>query len=160
MSHKSLLLLAIIFPLSFMAIVAAAETQLNPTPNTTPGVTVRTSDHATPADSTKPTTDEGKLRSDPPRSIGEDLCVRQVRDGIVVITHSFPWAANSLIVEMENSDLVMVDTPYTPEATRDLLEWVAARFGKRSITAINTGYHHDNLGGNSCLIEQGVPVYG
>jgi glyoxylase-like metal-dependent hydrolase (beta-lactamase superfamily II) len=83
-----------------------------------------------------------------------------VRDRVFIITHSFPWAANSLLVEMENSDLVLVDTPYTPEATRQVLEWAAARFGKRAITAVNTGYHCDNLGGNGYLIEQGIPVYG
>jgi glyoxylase-like metal-dependent hydrolase (beta-lactamase superfamily II) len=61
---------------------------------------------------------------------------------------------------MANSDLVLVGTPYTPEATRKALEWIEARLGKRKITAINTGFHYDNLGGNQYLIEQGTPVYG
>jgi len=92
--------------------------------------------------------------------ISEDLYVRRVAEGVFVITHSFPWAGNSMIVEMESSDLILVDTPYTPEATRDLLEWVETRLGERKVTAINTGFHYDNLGGNRYLVEQGIPVYG
>jgi glyoxylase-like metal-dependent hydrolase (beta-lactamase superfamily II) len=65
-----------------------------------------------------------------------------------------------MIVEMKNSDLVWVDTPYTPEATREVLEWIETRLGKRTITAINTGFHYDNLGGNGYLIEKEIPVYG
>jgi len=92
--------------------------------------------------------------------IEEDLFLRKIQDGVYVITHSFPWAANSMIVEMADSTLVLVDTPYTPEATRTVLDWVRDRLGRREIIAINTGFHHDNLGGNSYLIEAGIPVYG
>jgi metallo-beta-lactamase class B len=92
--------------------------------------------------------------------LNEDLYLRQIQTGVYVITHEFPWAANSMIVEMADSTLVLVDTPYTPEATQAALEWVQARLGEREIVAINTGFHHDNLGGNSYLLEAGIPVYG
>lgn len=92
--------------------------------------------------------------------ISEDLYVRMVQEGVFIITHSFPWPGNSMIVEMENSDLVLVDTPYTPEATAEVLEWVDSQIGEQRITAINTGFHYDNLGGNGYLIEQGIPIYG
>ncbi len=92
--------------------------------------------------------------------LSKDLYIRLVQPGVYVITHSFPWPANSMIVEMGNSELVLVDTPYTPEATWEVLQWVENRFGERKITAINTGFHYDNLGGNSFLIEEGIPVYG
>jgi glyoxylase-like metal-dependent hydrolase (beta-lactamase superfamily II) len=92
--------------------------------------------------------------------INEDLYVRQIQDGVLVITHAFPWPGNSMIVEMANSNLVLVDTPYTPEATRDLFDWIETKFGDREIVAINTGFHYDNLGGNRCLIEKRIPVYG
>ncbi len=92
--------------------------------------------------------------------ISKDLYVREIQDGVFVITHSFPWPGNSMIVEMKSSDLVLVDTPYTPEATGEVLAWIENRLGKRAITAINTGFHYDNLGGNSYLIDQGIPVYG
>jgi glyoxylase-like metal-dependent hydrolase (beta-lactamase superfamily II) len=102
----------------------------------------------------------GSASVHPRIDIAQDLYVREVTDRVVVVTHSFPWPANSLIARMESSDLVLVDTPYTPEATRELLEWIVTRFGEYPIIAINTGYHHDNLGGNGCLIERGIPVYG
>jgi len=92
--------------------------------------------------------------------IDDDLYVRKVQDGLFIITHSFPWPGNSMIVEMKSSDLVLVDTPYTPEATQKVLDWIETQLGEREITAINTGFHYDNLGGNSYLIEQGIPVYG
>jgi Zn-dependent hydrolases, including glyoxylases len=93
-------------------------------------------------------------------NITEELYIRQIREDVFEVIHSFPWPANSLIVEMANSDLVLVGTPYTPDAMNDVLSWILARWGKRKIIEINTGYHVDNLGGNSALIEQGIPVYG
>jgi metallo-beta-lactamase class B len=96
----------------------------------------------------------------PNLDLGEGLFVRQIRADVFVVTHAFPWPANSLIVEMENSELVLGGTPYTPEAEESVLEWIRGRFGDRRITAINPGYHVDNLGGNAALLSQGIPVYG
>lgn len=92
--------------------------------------------------------------------LSEGLYVRQVRQDTFVVTHEFPWPANSLIIEMENSDLIWVGVPYTAAATKDVLDWIETRWGKRNIVEINTGYHVDNLGGNSALIEQGITVWG
>jgi metallo-beta-lactamase class B len=161
MSRERLLRPTIVIVLALFAVAAASgEGRHDPRSKSESVSTISSSDSEAPADTSKPRAAEGDRRHDQPCRITEDLYVREVSEGVVVITHSFPWAANSLIVEMGDSSLVLVDTPYTPEATRDLLEWVAVRFGERTITAINTGYHHDNLGGNSYLIEQGIPVYG
>jgi glyoxylase-like metal-dependent hydrolase (beta-lactamase superfamily II) len=65
-----------------------------------------------------------------------------------------------MLVEMKNADLVLVDTPYTPEATQEVIEWSKDYFGDRDIVVINTGYHYDNLGGNSYLVEKGFRIYG
>ncbi|MCA9918021.1 MAG: MBL fold metallo-hydrolase [Anaerolineales bacterium] len=92
--------------------------------------------------------------------LSAELTIRQIRPDVYVITHSFPWPANSLLVEMENDTLVLVDTPYTPEATQQVLDWFAERLGQREIIAINTGFHTDNLGGNAYLVAQNIPVYG
>ena len=92
--------------------------------------------------------------------VGTDLWIEPIQEGVYRVTHSYPWPANSLVVEMANSELLLVDTPYTPRATEELLDWVAAEFGERQITAINTGFHCDNLGGNGALIDHGIPVYG
>ncbi len=80
--------------------------------------------------------------------------------GVFEITHSCPWAANSLVVEMADGTILMVDTPYTPQATSQLLDWIHTQFGERDIIAINCHFHLDNLGGNQVLIAAGIPVYG
>ena len=56
--------------------------------------------------------------------------------------------------------MVLVGTPYTPEATRRLLDWARSRYGERRIVAVNNGFHVDNLGGNSALRDANIPVYG
>jgi metallo-beta-lactamase class B len=92
--------------------------------------------------------------------LGEGLYLRQIRGDVFAVTHAFPWPANSLIVEMENSGLVLAGTPYTPEAMETVLAWIRGHFGERNIIAVDPGYHVDNLGGNDALIKQGIPVYG
>lgn len=89
-----------------------------------------------------------------------DFSIEKLSERIFVADHHFPWPANSLIVEMANGTVVLVDTPYTPEATEDLLGWIERQFGKRQLVAINTHFHLDNLGGNAALVEAGVPIYG
>lgn len=93
-------------------------------------------------------------------TIDNDMVIREIQPGFYIVIHSFPWPHNSLLVEMQNSDILLVDTPYTPEATTELLKWETAKFGKRNIIAINTGYHYDNLGGNGALIAAGAKIYG
>jgi metallo-beta-lactamase class B len=92
--------------------------------------------------------------------LADGLMLSQIGHGVYVVTHSYPWPANSLIVQMSNGDWVMAGTPYTPDATRQVLAWVEENFGKSKFTAIDTGYHIDNLGGNQALVEAGIPVYG
>jgi len=96
----------------------------------------------------------------PSETIDKDMVIREIRPGFHVVTHSFPWSHNSLLVEMQNSGILLVDTPYTPEATNELLKWGSAKLGNRNMVAINTGYHYDNLGGNGALIAAGIKVYG
>ena len=93
-------------------------------------------------------------------TLDKDMTIGEVLQGFYIITHSFPWPHNSLLVEMQNSDILLVDTPYTPEATNELLKWEKTKFGNRNVVAVNTGYHYDNLGGNGALIFAGIKVYG
>lgn len=95
-----------------------------------------------------------------PIELAEDLHIRPIGSGAYVVTHTFPWPANSLLVELADSTLVLVATPYTPEATRQMLAWAKTKFGQRRMVAINNGYHVDNLGGNLALREARIPVYG
>ena len=92
--------------------------------------------------------------------INDELSIREIEKGIYIVTHDFPWPANSMLVEMANNEFVFVDTPYTPSATEEVLDWIYSKFGNRNIVEINTGFHFDNLGGNSALIKRGISVYG
>ncbi|MBN1120001.1 MAG: MBL fold metallo-hydrolase [Anaerolineae bacterium] len=92
--------------------------------------------------------------------IAADLYLREVQNGAYVITQDTEFAANSLLVEMADSTLVLVDTPYTIDATRELHGWIIEQYGDRKLIEINTGFHDDNLAGNSYLISRGVTVFG
>jgi metallo-beta-lactamase class B len=143
MNPKTIRLIAVLFASALAAAGCAAPT---PASTLTPSLT------AMPA--IGPDTDF------PHTDLGEGLYLRRIRQDVFVVTHAFPWPANSVIVEMENSELALAGTPYTPEAMETVLQWIRGQFGDRKITAINPGYHVDNLGGNSALIAQGIPVYG
>ena len=91
--------------------------------------------------------------------ITPDLKARQIQEGVFEITHSFPWEANSLAVVMDDH-LVLVDTPWTPQATQEMLAWLEAQVGSKQIVAINSHFHLDNLGGNQYLAAQNIPIYG
>jgi glyoxylase-like metal-dependent hydrolase (beta-lactamase superfamily II) len=102
-----------------------------------------------------------KLDLESPLVIGRGLSVEKITEGVVMAVHAFPWSANSLVVEMEDTEIVLIDTPYTYEATKELVEWIRGLAGDEvHLTAINTGFHFDNLGGNQYLKEQGIPIYG
>jgi glyoxylase-like metal-dependent hydrolase (beta-lactamase superfamily II) len=89
-----------------------------------------------------------------------DIFIENLDENVFLVIHQFPWPANSLIVKMADGTIVLVDTPYTPAATRDLLGWIEEQFGQSQLVAINTHFHLDNLGGNEALVEAGIPVYG
>jgi metallo-beta-lactamase class B len=92
--------------------------------------------------------------------IGEDLSVREINPKVFIVTHAFPWPSNSLVAVMETGDIVLIDTPYTSQATEVLLGWISNKFGRRNIQAINTHFHIDRLGGNAALVKAAIPVYG
>jgi metallo-beta-lactamase class B len=94
----------------------------------------------------------------------EDLCetlnISQLKTDVYIVTHTYPWPANSLVVLMQNGDIVLLDTPYTPQAMDLILNWINKKYGKRNIVAINTHFHIDRLGGNAALVKAGIPIYG
>jgi glyoxylase-like metal-dependent hydrolase (beta-lactamase superfamily II) len=65
-----------------------------------------------------------------------------------------------MVVRMSTKDFVLVDTPWDNIGTAALVTWLRERYGDISITAINTHFHWDNLGGNAFLLSQQIPVYG
>ena len=93
--------------------------------------------------------------------ISEDLYYSVVTDSIFMITHYFPfWGGNSLFVLLPDNKGMLIDTPYENSGTESLLSWIATEFGEIELTAIITGFHQDNLGGNEVLREKGIDIYG
>lgn len=89
-----------------------------------------------------------------------ELKMTQLNHRVWVVTHNFPWDSNSLVVQASDREVVLIDTPYTNEATEILLKFIQKEMKPRRITAILTGFHVDNLGGTGSLLKRGIPVYG
>jgi glyoxylase-like metal-dependent hydrolase (beta-lactamase superfamily II) len=92
--------------------------------------------------------------------LNEQLFVSELSETVFVVTHYFPWESNSLIVKASDDEVVLIDTPYNNEATAQMLQWIENKLKPQKITAINTGFHIDNLGGNGLLREKGIDIYG
>lgn len=92
--------------------------------------------------------------------LSKDLRITEIERGVYIITHSFPWAGNSLVVFLSDNTVIFVDTPYNYEATRKVIEWIKSKNCEANIIEINTGFHNDNLGGNEYLLSQNIPIYG
>lgn len=92
--------------------------------------------------------------------IGKDLKVIEINKDIFVIEHTFPWPANSLIVNLNEKNILLIDTPYSVPATEIVLNWIEEHFSNKQITAINTGFHIDNLGGNQVLLDKKINIFG
>lgn len=93
-------------------------------------------------------------------TLAPGLRVTELEAGVYVVRHDFPWQSNSLVMRMENGDVVLVDTPATPEATECLLNWTEKILHPDSITAVVTHYHLDRLGGAAALKKHGIPIHG
>lgn len=91
--------------------------------------------------------------------IMKNLTVDSIAPDLMIVSHSFPWQSNSLVAIMENKDILLVDVPYTPEATDSLFNWIARKYGKRNIVAINTHFHVDRLGGNAALVKHNILIH-
>ena len=89
-----------------------------------------------------------------------ELQVKQIYKDTFLVTHRFPWPANSLLVRYPHNHIVWVDTPYTESATELVWNWVKSRNWKENIIEVNTGFHNDNLGGNGFLLKKSVDIYG
>ena len=92
--------------------------------------------------------------------LNQELKITKLTDNVWVVTHCFPWDSNSLIIQTRNNEVVLIDTPYTNEATETLLQYIQKEIKPGKITAILTGFHIDNLGGTGCLLRHQIPVYG
>ncbi len=92
--------------------------------------------------------------------LSDEIQISLIAENIFLVTHSFPWPANSLIVRYPNRFIIWVDTPYTDSATSQIWDWVKSDLGNEKIIEINTGFHNDNLGGNGFLTSKHVDTFG
>lgn len=93
--------------------------------------------------------------------LAPDMTIRELAPHVFLVTHEEPAPANTVVVETADGTLVLVGSPYTPAATRVLLDWLVETFGERRRVAINTHFHDDGgIGGNSVFKEMKIPIYG
>ena len=93
--------------------------------------------------------------------LNEGLSIKEIDTNVYMVTHSFPWSSNSLVIKFRDGKYLFVDTPYTDDATEKVVHWSTERDSvKIKITAINTHFHNDRLGGNGYLKSIGSAIYG
>jgi glyoxylase-like metal-dependent hydrolase (beta-lactamase superfamily II) len=92
--------------------------------------------------------------------LSDELQIRPIVKNSFLVTHSFPWPANSLLVRYPGRYIIWVDTPYTDSGTEQVWKWIKSDIGSEKIIEINTGFHNDNLGGNGFLYTKSIDVYG
>ena len=94
-----------------------------------------------------------------PERIGRSLSALRI-EGLRAwrITDHDAVDANSLVVVTDGGTPIMADTPWTPQATRELLDWIEARFGRLPTLATISHFHFDAAGGIAALRDAGVRV--
>lgn len=92
--------------------------------------------------------------------ITEDLFYTKIQDSVYMYTHYFPYACNGMFVLLPGNRGVLINTPCESSGTISLLDWIEKSFGNIKLTAIVTGFHQDNLGGDEILLSKDIPVYG
>ena len=95
----------------------------------------------------------------PIEKIDEEMQIVQISEDVFVVQHFFPWVNNSMVYFPDSVNVLIVDTPCTPEAMIKVLDWIGKRITDPEITVINTHYHIDCLGGNQALIDRNITVY-
>ncbi|MCU7491266.1 MAG: MBL fold metallo-hydrolase [Bacteroidota bacterium] len=90
-----------------------------------------------------------------------EMVIREIDPETFLVTHTFPWPANSLVLKFKKNQFLLIDTPYTDEATERLVTFLKKNTpGEIKISAINTHFHVDNLGGNGYLKKINARIYG
>lgn len=92
--------------------------------------------------------------------IPDELSVSSISSGVYVVTHSFPWESNSLVLRTNANNVILIDTPYTNDATEILYNWIQKEIDPTRIQCIVTGYHIDNVGGVAFLRSKNIEVIG
>ncbi|MEL6446524.1 MAG: subclass B1 metallo-beta-lactamase [Pseudomonadota bacterium] len=72
-----------------------------------------------------------------------------------------PWGpvASSGLVVVADAHIVLVDTAWTDEQTREILDWADTTFGRPVTGAVFTHGHNDKMGGVAAVRERNIPNY-
>ncbi|HEX2961582.1 MAG TPA: MBL fold metallo-hydrolase [Ignavibacteriales bacterium] len=90
-----------------------------------------------------------------------EMVIKEIDAETFLVIHTFPWPANSLVLKFKKNQFLLIDTPYTDEATERLVTFLKKNTqGEIKISAINTHFHVDNLGGNGYLRKIHAKTYG
>jgi len=92
--------------------------------------------------------------------LSAELSLRAVTPRVLLVTHTSPWPSNSVVVDVTEGPLLLIDTPWTPAATELLLGWLERRFPGRKLVALSTHFHLEATGGNAALRARKIPLYG
>jgi len=92
--------------------------------------------------------------------ISDDLYYTKIADSVYMYTHYFSYGSNGMFILLPDSQGVLINTPCESTGTISLLDWIEKKFGNIKLTAIVTGFHQDNLGGDEILLSRNIPVYG
>lgn len=92
--------------------------------------------------------------------LDDELSILSIKEGIAIVHHSFPWESNAALIEVNDSTLVLVDTPITNNATAILYSYIKEKYPNHNLICIGTHFHNDCIGGAEYLIQNAIPVYG
>ncbi len=94
-------------------------------------------------------------------SPSEQVQVCEAAEGVFIVVDKVPVASNSMIAFGGDGSCLIVDTPWTEEATQVEIGWIEDTMGALPpTTAITTHFHLDRLGGNGLLRKLGIPIHG
>jgi glyoxylase-like metal-dependent hydrolase (beta-lactamase superfamily II) len=94
-------------------------------------------------------------------SPSDEVQVCEAAEGVFVVVDKAPVASNSLVVFGGGGSCLIVDTPWTEEATQVEIGWIEDTMGALPpTTAVTTHFHLDRLGGNGLLKKLAIPIHG
>jgi metallo-beta-lactamase class B len=96
--------------------------------------------------------------------VSDSLAVEMIHKGIWVhtsikkLSNGMVFPGNGMIVQ-DGEELILIDTAWGVEHTRNLLDWIDAELSLRVTKAIITHFHDDSMGGTPVLKERGIPFF-
>lgn len=96
-------------------------------------------------------------------TVSDDLQIEQLADGLWQhiswqrLTNGQRYPSNGLIVN-DGAQLLLIDTAWGTEPTRQLLDWIDRELQKPIALVIPTHFHDDRIGGWPVLAARAIPL--